>query len=258
MSFFVADVGNSRLKWGRCSPERVEQAVSLPLDRPEAWAAQFREWNVPAGAFWLIAAVNPEPLQLLATYLAKRDQQVETTTDYEQLPVTVDVEQPERVGLDRLLDAVGLLAQQDLTYPVIVIDAGSAVTIDLVDAGPIFRGGAILPGLRLMAEALHRYTAKLPLIEICERLPATPGRSTEAAMTSGIHAAVIGAVLYLCRQYVVKQTKASVVLTGGDARVLAPGLGSALDEMGMSLRTWPWLTLEGLRVAALRSPEARG
>jgi type III pantothenate kinase len=243
----VVDVGNSRMKWGRCAADRVQSFTSLPLDQPSAWQTQLAAWNLGANTSWLLAGVNPQPLAQLATLLGSSGHTVRTLTAHSALPLEVDVERPEGVGLDRLLNAVALLGTES---PAIIIDAGSAVTVDLIDPGPIFRGGAIFPGLRLMAEALHGYTAALPLVHVEQADPPLPGRSTVAAMTVGIHDAVVGGIQHMVRRYQTSPLRSGLVvyLTGGDGPLLAPALIHACTDLGLVLRVWPEMTLEGLRL----------
>ena len=104
-----------------------------------------------------------------------------------------------------------------------------------------------MPGLRLMAESLHHYTAKLPLIELPRTTPAVPGLSTTAAMEAGIYWAFVGGVRSLVEQYSGGRTVSpDVFLTGGDAAILHEHLpGSTF---------WPEMTLEGIRIAAEALP----
>jgi type III pantothenate kinase len=101
-----------------------------------------------------------------------------------------------------------------------VVDAGTAITVDLVDESGTFRGGAIAPGARLMLGALHARTAQLP-----EVAPARPeraaGRSTEEAMRSGVFHALRGIVTELHEAYAVELRRdLPIVATGGDAEWL--------------------------------------
>lgn len=98
-----------------------------------------------------------------------------------------------------------------------------------------------MAGLRLMAEALHRYTAKLPSIEVKE-IVAYPGTSTEKAMATGILNAVAGGIEKIAREH---GGDCRIFLTGGDADLLAPALQSLNGEL------WAEMTLHGLRLAAL-------
>jgi type III pantothenate kinase len=238
----VIDVGNTRIKWGLCTGGTVTAVASLAPDQPAAWEQQIRRWGL-GPVVWMLTGVHPERRDRLADWLRKRGDSVHVLDDPHQLPLRVLLEHPERAGIDRLLDAVAVNTRRSGDSSAIIVDAGSAVTVDLVDETGAFRGGAIMPGLRLMAESLHRYTAKLPLIEIPRTTPAVPGMSTSAAMEAGIYWAFVGGVRALVEQYVAGRTVSSdVFLTGGDAALLHQHLSGSTF--------WPEMTLEGIRITA--------
>ena len=250
-AFIVADVGNSRIKWGLCNEREVLRAAGLPLEDSTAWERQLFAWKddnteFPLARGWMIAGVNPEAIQRLSRWLAARGFEPIPILANKLLPLRTQIEFPEEVGVDRLLNAVAFNSRHTAGQPGIIVDAGSAVTVDWVDRAGIFRGGAILPGQRLMAQALHECTAKLPLVAWNEPPGPMPGMNTHAAIAGGIHGAVVGGILRLaeeitgaCRQ------EPARVLTGGDAPLLAPALPS-------TWKPWPHMTLEGLRLTALR------
>jgi type III pantothenate kinase len=238
----VADVGNTRVKWGRCSAAAVAEACSLPPDDPAAWREQAARWGLPGRARWAVAGVHPARRDRLAGWLREAGAHVEVIDDPGRLPLRVLLPRPDHVGVDRLLDAVAANSRRPAGRPAVVVDAGSAITVDWLDEEGAFRGGAILPGLRLMAEALHQYTALLPLVDVPRRPPTVPGTSTPAAVEAGIYWAAAGGAAALARAYRTFAGPEPVVfLTGGDGPALAPALG---------VEPWPEMTLEGLRLAA--------
>src|SRR5439155_21245354 len=123
--------------------------------------------------------------------------------DRQMLPITNDVVKPEHVGIDRLLNAVAARNRLMAAKSIVIIDAGSAVTVDWVDKDGVFRGGAIFPGLQMMAKALHDYTAALPMVEDNRSTPRhiLPGNSTESAIRGGVFWAVAGGIRALTRLY---------------------------------------------------------
>jgi type III pantothenate kinase len=248
-AFIVADVGNSRIKWGRCNEQQVLEAARLPLNDPAAWDRQVQAWNSwdsPFSPRWTLAGVNPDGLQGLAAWLAARVFQPVQVVTNKLLAVPAKVDCLDQVGVDRLLNAVAFNSRRATGEPGIIVDAGSAVTVDWVDEAGTFRGGAILPGFRLMARSLHEYTAKLPLIDWHEPSPSMPGTNTHAAMACGIHAAEIGGVLRLADELAAKCSREPArIVTGGDSTLLEHGLPS-------SWKPWMLMTLEGLRLTALR------
>ena len=179
---------------------------------------------------------------------------------HDRLPLEVRTESPERVGVDRLLNAVaanswlrrGPKGRQP--RPAVIVDAGTAVTVDFVSPDGAFEGGAIFPGRRLMAAALHDYTALLPLVVGAESCPPPFGKNTIAAIEAGIHHAVAGGINQLIRGQrgalcpeVKHSARFVVFLTGGDA----PLLQHSLDNRAV---LWPEMTLEGLRLSAEALP----
>jgi len=155
--------------------------------------------------------------------------------------VGIDYPKPNSIGPDRLANA--LAAKKRFGAPVVVVDFGTAVTFDVVDAQGNYVGGIIAPGLAAMTNYLHEKTALLPKIEIRE-IKSPIGKSTEEAMlvgaVHGYRGLVRELIAELKRELRVK--KLPVVATGGYAKLIAAKLPeiSAVE---------PDLTLEGLRLA---------
>lgn len=154
------------------------------------------------------------------------------------------LETPETTGIDRLCAA--LAAYEDAREAVVVVDAGTAVTVDGVDAEGAFLGGAILPGGALWSEALSTGTAQLPPLASAKgdkRVPSLGG-GTGAALMSGLHYGLAGAIERLVAEgRNMLGSGTPVYLTGGAAE----GLGSYLD---LEVRRAPDLVLDGVRLAA--------
>lgn len=143
------------------------------------------------------------------------------------LPIGVDYDR-NALGADRLAAAVGVY---DESCPVLVADAGTALTIDLV-AGGRFRGGTISPGLRLRFASLHDFTSRLPLVEagFPEPMPGVDTRSAiRAGVVGGLAAEIKDAFMRLSHDY----EDIKLILTGGDASLLMQVLSAAgLDPVG--------------------------
>lgn len=125
------------------------------------------------------------------------------------------------VGQDRLMAALGAFAR--FKSACVVIDAGTAVTVDFIDGHGTFHGGAIAPGLTMMLRALHEHTAALPALAFEAPDPARGvlGKDTKHAMLLGARASVVGLAHYLIDTYAeFYQGYPRVVATGGDAAVL--------------------------------------
>src|SRR5258707_159592 len=126
----VVDVGNTRIKWGRCGDESIIDSVSLSHEDSRAWQKQIEKWHIAPPIHWAISGVHPARRDQLVDWLKQRGDVVHVFDSYEQLPIQVRVPIPNAAGIDRLLNAVaakiGRAARCDLC---IIIDAGTAVTV---------------------------------------------------------------------------------------------------------------------------------
>ena len=154
--------------------------------------------------------------------------------------VGIDYPKPNSIGPDRLANAVAARAR--FGAPVVVVDFGTAVTFDVVNAAGNYVGGIIAPGLAVMTDYLHEKTALLPKIQIRE-IKTAIGKSTEEAMlvgaVHGYRGLVRELIAELKRELRVKILP--VVATGGYAKLIA----AKLPEISAVA---PDLTLEGLRL----------
>lgn len=258
----AVDIGNSRIKWGLrpADGRRIGAVIALP-DDPAAWQTQLAAWRgqglLPQPASWVLTSVVPQRADRLRLWLQGQGERVAQLKLAAQLPLTVALERPDYVGIDRLLNAVVACKVLPASQPAVLVDAGSAVTVDWLDEAHAFRGGAIFPGLRLMAEALHQYTALLPLVSVALPVPEMPGPDTLSAMQVGIFWAVVGGIDRLVRRLRrLARAEPRLFFTGGDACLLLEALGRHGDEKLTALEPtlWPEQTLEGVLLAAEALP----
>jgi type III pantothenate kinase len=247
----VVDIGNSRMKWGRCAGGAVAEMVSLALDDASAWQEQLARWGLAPPHAWVIASVNPAVAYRFEDWLIDRGERVLNLDVHRDVPVGYAVDAPEQVGIDRVLSA---LAAHCLAHPhpAVVVSVGTAVTIDLIDAKGVFQGGVIFPGPRLMAQSLNDHTAKLPLVD-AGSLPTVvaPGKNTNDAILAGIRAAVVGAAVLLVNHYADQAEAPWVFVTGGAAGDLSR---FHFGKRFKGTRFVPTLTLEGIRIVAEALP----
>lgn len=247
----VVDVGNTRIKWGRCADDRVIEMASLAHDDENDWRRQLADWQIPSGSIWGVSGVQPAQRDRLCTWLAGQGHKIDVVNSYRQLPLRIEVDHPDKVGLDRLLNAVAVNEVRSPEAGAFIVDAGTAVTVDYVDAFGTFQGGAIFPGLRLMAKALHDYTAMLPLVDDMFQPLQFPARNTEDALRAGIVQAVVGGI----HRLTASRRDCQLFLGGGDASLLFTQVSSQplLNSQPlriwpeMTTRNWPEMTLEGIR-----------
>ena len=168
---------------------------------------------------------------------------VQRLTSTTPLPIVLDYATPETLGPDRIAAACGAQKIGKEGCPKVIIDAGTCITIDYLDADEVYHGGAILPGIEMKFRALHTFTAKLPLLEnICGEEECVAGRSTRESMTAGVLTATRYEVEGFVRHYRSMDEQAQVLLTGGDAERL---LGEGRLRMG-NVSVEPHLVMIGM------------
>ncbi|KGO94110.1 type III pantothenate kinase [Flavobacterium subsaxonicum] len=133
---------------------------------------------------------------------------------------------PATLGIDRMVLAAGAVLQYPNKHR-LVIDAGTCITYDFTDNNNNYLGGAISPGLQLRYNAMHNFTAKLPLL-----YPQMPqsyvGNTTKESMHSGVVNGLLHEVDGFVRQYEQQYQDVTVILTGGDAEFLAKRLKNTI------------------------------
>src|SRR6516165_8522038 len=240
----VADLGNSRLKWGRLDEAgRPAETIALPLDDPSAWAAAWAAWKRPGdgGSWWGVSTVNPPVAARLEEFLLVQGvDRVTWIRSAAEVPVPKDVEGADTGGSDRALAVFGAKRMIPAGRPGLVVMCGTAITVERITAEGVWQGGAIAPGLGQTARALNLMTAQLPFIEL-SRTPPAWGRGTVDSLKAGIFWGIVGAVRELLeRQEQDLFGDPWVVWTGGDAVLLAPQI------FGAKARIEPNLILDAL------------
>ena len=235
MPLVAVDVGNSALHVGLFRPESTcafpRPEYPLQLSNSDATLDALRDWAMALPsrpATWCIASVNERASDKLKSWLEQEaaGDSVRMISHHD-CGLPVNVEYPQRVGIDRLM-AVVAAKQLAGDKPAIVIDAGTAITVDLLADGA-FQGGAILPGMKMSAAALDRYAEKLPLVHTSGMAqPDVVGRNTADAMKSGMFWGTVGAIEQLTRRIAEGLLPTPhVFITGGDAPALAKHLPQA-------------------------------
>ena len=242
----VVDIGNSRMKWGRVRGNRVAEVASLDLYSENAWLEQATRWDLDSSSRWVVVSVNPPATAEFSPWLGGASATVKVIDSPSQIPLDLSVDSPEQVGLDRLLACLGARIYHSSDEPFLVVQAGTALVVNWMDASGSFAGGAILPGLALMAKSLNEFTAQLPLVKLREPVEPLPGRTTDAAIRAGIFWASLGAILTL-RAGFGEGADLPIFITGGDAEVL-------LDAIPDPVTHIPDLVLEGIRISAEALP----
>ena len=200
----AVDIGNSHLSvMVFCRDEKgslsAERDSSLALKHEEVpgpcWEQFVADWSGDGELHWFLSSVHrPQEALLVAWLNQHRPGDVVVVLAYDHLPLCLDVDHPEQVGMDRLLAGVAVNQLRREGIPAIVVDCGSAITCDVISPTGVFLGGAILPGWHLAAGVLANQTDQLPYIEQPVSSGDVIGKSTQAAISSGIYWGSLGAL----------------------------------------------------------------
>ncbi len=179
------DLGNSALKAALFDGDAVT-AARFPW--ADDWHSALAEWldARPAPSATGLASVVPHRTAAVEQILETRGWPGPTHLHaHLPLPLRIGYATPETLGADRLAAALAAYTRYGRTRPVVVLDAGTALTYEVVDAGGTYLGGAIAPGAALLVRSLAEHTAQLPAVPF--EAPASPiGDSTRAALQSGL------------------------------------------------------------------------
>ncbi|WP_264544383.1 MULTISPECIES: type III pantothenate kinase [Flavobacterium] len=217
------DVGNTRIKSAVFEQNTVlETSVFLKETLEESIEKIFKKFsNIEVLVLSSVGKIDEKGLDFLfgriKIHVIDRDQPFPFQNNYAT---------PNTLGIDRMVLVAGAVLQ----FPAqnrLIIDAGTCVTYDYVDQNDVYHGGAISPGTRLRYEAMHNYTAKLPLLEL-EDIEKVVGNSTSNSMHSG----VVNGLTFEIDGYInaIKAEKENfiIILTGGDANFLAKRLKNTI------------------------------
>jgi type III pantothenate kinase len=259
----LIDIGNTRLKWGCEKSGRIEQTGFLDSVRLSRSALDKSMSSIakPKSA-WVSSVGSPSSHKVLVEWLLQR---------YQLNAQVVKVRQPvtgfsnayadlDSLGVDRWVAAIGARECAEVkegaresaqVKDIIIVDVGTAITIDCLTADNIFQGGVIYPGYRLMHDSLVGGTSgiKSEFFETDQIV----GKTTSECVNSGIAHGVAGAVERIVFEMQVSiGAETQILLTGGGAQAL-------LGKARLDVRYEPNLVLHGLiKIAALQANESTG
>lgn len=237
------DIGNTNVHIGIFEEDILQSSYSLIHKSADIFQTDFirflKSTIPPNPDAVVLASVNPK-VETFIIQGVKEHCHIMPRRIGKDIPIPIPVltQYPEKVGIDRLVNAVA--AFERIKDWAIIIDAGTAITIDVINDTGAFLGGIIAPGIEISAKALHHYTALLPDISVHKPVQ-TLGKNTEDAMCSGIYWGTIGMVstliTMLCNEL---GCRPNVIVTGGDAEML-------VQEIPFIHGAIPHLILEGIR-----------
>jgi len=239
----LIDSGNSRLKWatyqdGELANSHALNNQELNIDKLiDAW----KNLSIPKRL--AIACVSSillfDLVQAVATKLWPSIIITQVKSEYHAFGVHNAYLQPEKLGIDRWLALIAV--RNNYQKAACIIDCGTAITIDFIDAEGNHQGGMISPGLTLMKKSLATSTDLLAFNE--ENYSIGPAKFTEAAIYNGTLSAATGLIEHAITQ---QNPLLTIILTGGDATIIAEQLSfKAIIDLN--------LVLHGLAIAASKS-----
>jgi type III pantothenate kinase len=226
INLLALSVGNSRLAAGVFVAGELQRVVRAPLsDKAKCVEAVTQCWELIGRADEHAIAgssVNP-PFESVVEQIVQdtADQAIQWVGRQIDLPIEVRTREPAKTGVDRVLNVAA--AYEQIGGACVVVDAGTAITVDCCNDQGAFIGGAIAPGLTMMLDALAEKTAGVGRVTFA--LPAgTVGDTTQSAVSRGVYLAIRGLVKEFAEVYAMQLGHwPEIVATGGDAKVLFEG-----------------------------------
>jgi type III pantothenate kinase len=226
INLLVINVGNSRLSLGVFVAGELTYSTRIPHEQRSEWSTRIgeawgriKELDDPAV---VAAGVNPPLIESLEHAVEQATgQTVEWVGKDIDLPIKVLTDNPAETGVDRVLNIAA--AYEQMGKACVVVDAGTAITVDVCNDAGEFLGGAIASGAAMQLDALHEKTARLPRLTL-----AAPsdlfGKSTTEAIRHGVYHGIRGMVKELVENYATQLGNwPDIIATGGDAQVLFEG-----------------------------------
>ena len=218
-SLFV-DIGNSAVKWRTCNSEVFTQGVDF-----------FSLKLLPkADLVWVSAVAHLSIIEEIKANFGSVNL-VEPLKQYGKLTLSYD--DPSKFGVDRFLAMLAALGRFP-NLPLLLIDAGSAVTFDVIDAKGMHQGGLIMPGLKALRESFAKFSTNDLSINTSELK-----NSTEGAWQSGTHAMLVSAVNSQIHNFELKYPGGVITICGGIVKEI-------IKELPVSVKSFDNLVLDGL------------
>lgn len=228
----VIDFGNTLVKTAIfCNDEIIELFTEKSLEIPFLESLTKR-YPAKHAIISSVISVPDKMLDFLDKHFILLELSHKTPVPIENLYKT-----PETLGRDRLAVAVAAAGMFPGT-PSLIIDAGTCVTFDFVDASGNYRGGGISPGINMRFKALHTFTQRLPLVKH-QNFEVLSGATTEESILSGVLNGIVAEIDGIIAQYQNGNDGLKVMITGGDMNFFAKKLKS-------NIFATPNLVLKGL------------
>jgi type III pantothenate kinase len=219
--YFVVDAGNTRIKLACFQNNQLDFVKSLNYDQ----LSDLKEWTnqIQPIATLIAGVVNEDRLASIASYCKSAfmfDRNHPLPINFSNYLTF------QSLGVDRIANATA--AAHYSSGASLVIDVGTCIKYDLVDAQKNYHGGAISPGVPMRFRALHDYTDKLPLLTDYDKVTPLTGTTTIQSIMSGVMNGAIGEMTHFIEQYTQQFPQLTIFLTGGDAILFDNALKSSI------------------------------
>jgi type III pantothenate kinase len=239
----IADIGNSRVKF------KVDNKVTAFEYYSDSLADYLKSLAVEGFDNFYYSSVNKEAEGLIVSRLFGTIQNIENIDKLLASASPIDFSNIRGMGSDRKLSLIAVHRTSDV--PLVTVDCGTAVTVNLLDEDGICLGGVIMPGFKLQAKALNQFTSDLPLVED----PVSRdyiGRDTESAIRCGVLNAIVGGIITtICGSSF--STAPDVFVTGGYGDLIQQRLKSHY----MNVLYVEDLVLKGIEYLLSKSTKAK-
>jgi len=215
MDVISVDIGNSAIKLGIPCKEKPLKRVRVETNGDTDFQAELP--STPCS--WSICSVNQKKSTWLVDWISHhRPDDTSYLIQADDVPLKSDVESRQLLGRDRLVAAWKASTLFDDDRELVIVDAGTAVTIDKIDAQGIFQGGVIFPGAGSCLKLLSRSTSNLPDFSqhqlSIDRIASEPiGKNTESAILRGVYQSQMSALTNIVNNI---SDDCHVVATGGE------------------------------------------
>ncbi|MEO9475532.1 MAG: type III pantothenate kinase [Cyclobacteriaceae bacterium] len=206
----TVDIGNTRIKSGLFEGENLVASHSWgSIEQLKEYLSTTKHDQVG------IVSVGAK-VDLIADELSSYEPAMISV--HSKLPITLDYKTPETLGIDRIVALIGAAVDRQ-NQNVLVIDLGSCITYDLLDASNTYRGGVISPGLEMRMRGMAQFTENLPDIRDhwLSHIPSGLGKSTKECLTAGTFQAIIHELNGFIEGLRCEYADLAVILTGGNA-----------------------------------------
>ncbi len=222
------------------APGNATEALRRFHPNDNGWLVLIEEFlkthSITAKCHWRLSSVRNDAELLFCDWVRARPRDCLSVVSVADVPMQVDVDEPGKLGIDRLLAAYAASCARN-SRPMVVIQAGSAVTVDLLcksNGQDVYCGGAILPGIPMMLRLLGQGADRLPAVSADDLtdLPPLPGKNTQQAMHAGAASALVGGVIHLVSRYRSEYgMDTPIVVSGGDGNLLLPHIAAPAFEL---------------------------